>query len=412
MRAGQKYNGERLQFHQAVMARTLFTAILASCVFGVLLGFGVAHSLLSVNAWQLESETKSYEKLVQTVREQVTNPNARAHIDETTYNFGIMDAKAEGSHDFFIRNVGTADLILRVDQTSCSCLGIDITPSRVPPGSTARCHLRYTAEQATVGKFSQGGTVMTNDPDNREIYLRVEGVFTNPVVARPATVNLPRVAVGATRTATIRFYGFEDEPLQLSAPTWENREHFDFQWEPSELSESDEDDLHLSLAKSVVEGTITLNPGLPVGSFQEWFQVRTNSSQPSISFLASGQIVGGNVSISGQGYNRSTGVADLGRTVMGRSISREISIQFSGVLAQSASVQVIAVEPAWIKTELSPPREVGPLRIFSLTIEIPEDSPTGSYVFSGDGQRAHITLETNDETMPVLRIPLQFVVGR
>jgi len=394
------------------MIRTLFTVILASCVFGALLGVGVAYTLLSVNAWRVEFETKPREKLMQTAREQVTNPNARAHIEETIYNFGMMDAKAEGSHDFFIRNVGTADLILRVDQTSCSCLGIDITPSRVPPGRTARCHLRYTAEQATIGKFSQGGTVMTNDPDNREIHLRVEGVFTNPVVVRPATVHLPRVAAGTMRTATIRFYGFEDEPLQLSTPTWENREHFDFQWKSAELDESNEDDPHLSLATSVVEGTITLNPGLPVGSFQEWFQVRTNSSQPNVSFLASGQIVGGNVSISGQGYNRSTGIADLGRTVVGRSISREISIQFSGTATQSASVQVIAVEPAWIRTELSPPREVGPLRIFSLTIEIPEDAPTGSYVFSGDGQRAHITLETNDETIPVLRIPLQFVVGR
>jgi len=394
------------------MARTLLTAVLASCIFGTLLGFGVARSLLSVNAWQLESEKKPYEKLVQTAREQATNPNAKAHIEETTYNFGIMDAKAEGSHNFFIHNVGTADLILRVDQTSCSCLGIDITPPRVPPGRTARCHLRYTAEQATIGKFSQGGIVMTNDPDNREIHLRVEGVFTNPVVARPATVHLPRIATGITRTSIIRFYGFEDEPLQLSAPSWENREHFDFQWEPAELNESDAEDLHLSLAKSVVEGTITLKPGLPAGSFQEWFQVRTNSSQTNVSFLVSGQVVGGNVAISGQGYNRSTGVVDLGRTVMGRSISREISIQFSGAMAQSALIQAVTVEPAWIRTELSPPREVGPLRIFSLTVEIPEDAPTGSYVFSGDGQRAHIMVETNDETMPVLRIPLQFVVGR
>ena len=163
----------------------------------------------------------------------------------------------------------------------------------------------------------------------------------------------------------------------------------------------------------MIEGTITLKPGLPVGAFQEWFQARTNyPSQTNVSFLVSGQIISGNVSISGQGYNRSIGVADLGRTVMGRSISREISIQFSGTAAQSASVRVSAVEPAWIRTKLAPPRDVGPLRMFALTVEIPEDAPTGSYVFSGDGQQAHILLETNDEIMPVLRIPLQFVVGR
>jgi len=392
------------------MVRTLLTVVLASSIFGALLGLGVAHSLLSVNGWQIESETKPYDTLIETARGQATDPNAKARIEEIVYNFGIMDVKASGSHDFFIQNVGTADLILRVNQTTCSCLGIDITPSRVPPGRTAKCHLRYKADQALTGKFSQGGIVMTNDPDNREIFLSVEGIFTNPVVTRPTNVNLPRVVAGTPRTATIRFYGFEAEPLQLSAPTWENREHFDFQWEPAELTESENADSHLSLAKSVIEGTITLRPGLPIGSFQEWFQVSTNyPSQANVHFLASGQIVGGNVVISGQGYNSQTGVADLGRTVMGRSLLREISIQFRGATAQTTSVQVSAVEPAWIRAELSPPRDVGPLRIFTLTIEVPENAPSSSYVVSGDGQRAHILLETNDET---LRIPLQFAVGR
>jgi len=378
-----------------------------------LLGLGTAYSFLSVNAWQLEFETKAYEKLVQTVREHVGNPNARAHIEETTYNFGIMHVRDTGHHDFFIQNVGTADLVLTEDRTSCYCLGIEVTPTRVPPGRTAQARLKYSAEQALPGRFVQGGVILTNDPENREIHLSVEGVFTNPVSVQPSSVNLPRVPAGATRTATVRLYGFEDELLQLTTASWENREHFDFRWESAELTEADREDVLLASAHSVVEGTITVKPGLPVGPFQEWFQLRTNySTQPNVTVLVSGQIVGGNVSISGTGYNRATGVADLGRTVMGRSLSREISIQFAGTAAQLASVQISEVEPAWIRTELSPPRDVGPLRMFSLTIEVPETAPTGSYVFTGDGQRAHIILETNDETVPALRIPLQFVVGR
>ena len=396
------------------MVRTLFTAVLVSCVFGALLGLGIAYSFLSVNAWQLESETKSFGTLAATAWAQATDPNTKVQIEERTHNFGIMDVKSTGSHDFFIRNVGTADLILTVDRTTCSCLGIDLTPSRVPPGGTAKCHLKYNAEQATTGKFSQGGVVRTNDPDNREIHLNVEGVFTKPVVTQPASVYLPRVATGTTQTATIRFYGFDEEPLQLSAPIWTDREHFEFQWEPAELTELDTgDNTHLSLAKSVVEGTITVRPGLPVGSFQEWFQLRTNyPSQPNVTFLVSGQMISGSVSISGTGYSSQTGVAQFEPTIMGRITSRDLLIQFRGAVAQAASVQISAVEPDWIRTKLSPPRDVGSLRIFTLTIEIPEDAPTGSYVFSGDGQRAHVMLETNDETTPILRIPLQFTVGR
>lgn len=394
------------------MIRTLFTVFLVSCIAGVFLGLGIAYGFLFVNAWQSKSDTHSYESLKENAAAHAANPNAKASIEETTYYFGVMDVKSAGSHDFFIRNVGTEDLILKVDQTTCSCTGIDITPPRVPPGKIAKCHLRYNAEQAMTGKFSQGGIVTTNDPDNREIRLIVEGVFTNPVVVQPPSINLSRIPAGVSKTATIRFYGFENEPLVISAPTWEDREHFDFQWEPAQLNESDAADSYLSVARSVIEGTLTLKPGLPVGTFQEWFQLKTNyPSLASVGFRVSGQIAG-NVSISGQGYNRETGVAHLGNTVTGKSISREISIQFSGLSAQSASVQVKEVEPAWIRTKFSPPRDAGPLRMFSLTIEIPENAPTGSYVFGGDGRQAYITLETNDKSMPILKVPLQFMVGR
>jgi len=384
--------------------------VLASSLFGALLGVGGAYRVMSVNAWQVESETQSYERLRETALKQAVNPNAKAQIETTTHYFGVMDVKAAGAHDFYIKNVGSEDLILVVDRTTCSCTGIDITPTRVAPGRTARCHLKYSAEQAATGKFSQGGIVRTNDPEKREIYLGVEGVFTNPVVVQPGAVHFSRVPPGVSRTMTIRFYGFEDEPLELSSPAWENREHFDFHWEPVAVAESGSTDSnYLSLAKSVVEGTITLKPGLPVGSFQDWFQVKTNSpNQSSVNFLVSGQITSGNVSISGTGYNSATGILEF-RSAAG---SREIVIRFSGVSASSASVTIATVEPRWLRTNLSLPRDAGPTRSFSLTIEVPENAPTGNYGLSGDGQQAYVLLETNDETMPSVRIPLQFVVGR
>jgi hypothetical protein len=388
------------------MVRTLVTAVIASSIFGSLLGLALACGFLSVNAWQVESETQSYEKLVELAFAQSDNPNAKVFIEETTHYFGVMDVKATGSHDFYIKNVGSQDLILMLDRTTCSCTGIDITPTRVAPGKSAKCHLKYNAEQALSGKFSQGGIIRTNDPDNREVRLIVEGVFTTPVVLQPTSINFSRVSAGTSRQATIRFYGFEEEPLQLSTPTWTDHEHFDFHWEPAQPSESDKDSGYLSLAKSIMEGTLSLKPGLPVGTFQEWFHVKTNyPNHSTITFLVNG-VIHGNVSVSGQGYNRDSGIVNFGKN-----LSREISIQFSGLSAPSASVQVKAVEPAWLRTQLSPPMDAGPLRRFSLTIEVPEDAPTGSYGFSGDGQQAFISLETNDETVPVMRIPLQFAVG-
>lgn len=424
------------------MVRNLVSAVLVSSAFGVLLGSGIAYYFLFVNAWQLEPEMKSYDKTVvvgtaqenapdakesaetqskaaveelkfdESIQTPVTDSKAKAFIEKTTHYFGVMDVKATGSHDFFIKNVGTEVLTLTVDRTTCSCTGIEIIPSRVLPDRTARCHLKYNAEQAITGKFSQGGIIRTNDPSNPEIRLIVEGVFTSSIVLQPSSVNFSRVPVGAFRTATVRFYGFENAPLEISSPIWANTEHFDFQLESATPNDLEEDG-YLSLASSVVVGTLTLKPGLPVGPFQEQFQVRTNSpSMANVIFLVRGQIVSGNVSVSGTGYNSATGIVSFESTVMGKSSSREISIQFTGSSAPSASVQVKVVEPSWLRTELSSPRDVGSRRFFSLAVEVPDSASTGSYGFGGDSPQAYVTLETNDATMPVLKIPLQFAVGR
>ena len=400
------------------MLRSLLLAIFLSCLAGIPLGLGTAYSFLSANAWRLDLELNSTEFLANTVRNPMPHSDARAFIEETNHFFEMMNAKEEGSHDFFIKNIGTADLILTAERITCSCLGIEITPPRVQPGQTARCRLLYTAEQAVTGRFQQGGYVVTNDPENREIYLSIEGVFTDPVAMSPASINFSRVPTGTTQTRTIRFYGFENETLQLSAPVWEDREHFAIDFQPGELTEADKQDTHLSFAQSVVEGTITLKPGLPAGNFQEWVSVQTNyTTQPNLNFVVNGQIVSGNLAINGQGYNRATGVANLGDTAFGQgSPVRSFVITFSGATALSTSIQINSIVPDWLNADISLPTDMPGSRRYSLTIEIPEDAPTGSYGFATDVHQSplqpQIILETNDETTPLIRIPLQFRVRR
>ena len=387
------------------MLRTFLTAIVISCVVGALLGYGVAYSLLAVNGWQQERETTPLKIPEPTPGD--TNPNAKAYIEETTYYFGVMDVKSTGAHDFFIKNVGSEDLILELIRATCSCTGIDISPARVLPGETATCHLKYNAERSVTGKFSQGGIIRTNDPENTEISLLVEGVFTNPVVPAPSNVYFGNVPAGASRTATVKFYGFEKEALQFSAPKWTGGEHFDFHWEDAALPESNDDRTFESLATWVVQGTVTLKPGLPVGPILEQFQVQTNyPGMPSVSFLVSGQVIG-NVSIRGKGYDPHTGVIHLGQTVVGKSLSRTFVIQFLGTLPPSAVC--VKADPSWLRVSLVPLGDAG--QFYNLVIDIPENAPTGSYLYGGGGQQAHVTLETEDKT-PALKIPLQFVVGK
>ncbi|MDR0520571.1 MAG: DUF1573 domain-containing protein [Planctomycetaceae bacterium] len=401
------------------MLRTLLSVIFVSVLLGIVIGAGGAFALLAHNRWRPELETNPYHQSQPHTPEQTKQPRAKAFIEETVYHFGVKDVKAGGSHEFFIKNTGTADLTLKLDRTTCSCTGIDITPSRVPPGKTAKCVLTYNADRAMTGPFSQGGVILTNDAENREIRLLVEGVFTASVVVQPSAVNIAKIPAGTDYTMPVRFYGFEDKPLEISEPVWTDREHFALEWQPSAMTAADKEDTLLRTAKSVIEGTLTVKAGLPAGYFQERFHLKTNSPNlPAVELAVNGQVVSSRIAVSGMGFNKSTGIFVLGNTVPGKSIIRELSVQISGHSASSSAVRIKQAEPVWIKAELLPPKNSGQLRVFPIRIEIPADAPVGSYVMRDNGVPAFILLETSEEKTPAetnpasMLIPIQFSVGQ
>jgi hypothetical protein len=383
--------------------------VFVSAVLGVILGGGTAFLLLTINGWQPALEYGQPGELTK----RTTNVNAKASIEETVFDFGAKDVKTSGKHEFFIKNAGTADLTLKLDRKTCTCTDIEIIPSRVKPGETAKAILSYNAERATSGQYQQGGTLVTNDPENQEIMLLVRGIFTSPVVIRPSALELPNVPVVSDYTATLRIYGFEKEPLKLSAPEWDDKEHFSLEWKETELTESNKADPLLKFAHSVTEAAITIKSGLPLGMFVQKFRLKTNyPNDPVVEFFVRGQVTGGTVSISGYGFNKSTGIDVLGKTVAGQKLTRDISIQFSGLTASTTELKVKEVSPAWVKTTVAPPRDAGRMRIFSVTIEIPADAPAGNYMYLTETESAFVSLETNDPNVPVLKIPIQFSIER
>ncbi len=388
---------------------------IASCVLGVAIGGATAYSALSINGWNPELERRKLEDILREGAEKASNPNAKAFLAERIHDFGIKDVKEKGKHDFVVKNVGTAPLTLVVDQTTCTCTGIDLSTKTIAPGKTAIATVNYDAERAMTGAYNQGGTIVTNDPENREIYLGVKGVFTAPIVLSPSDIYVPSLAGSETKIVPIRFYGFEKELLTLETPQWTDREHFDISIAPAELTEQDRENSLYKNATTVYEGTVTIKPGLPVGAFQERFYVKSNyASQPSAEFFVRGQIRGGAVSIAGSAYRKDTGTAVLGKTSVGQKISRDLSVQFSGTSAVLVDLKIKAVTPAWLNVTLTEPRDMGNdaarRRFYTLTIELPATAPVSNYYKSDAENVATITLETGLDDMPVIKIPVQFAV--
>ena len=398
------------RFFKQVFFLTVF-----SCVLGIVLGIGSAGAVLTVNGWNPELEFKKHADLVVEVFEKNSNPNAKAFIENNIHDFGIKDVKEKGRHEFVIRNDGTAPLTLEVNRTTCTCTGIDLSHKRLSPGQQAVATVHYDAERAMTGPYEQGGTVVTNDPENREIYLGIKGIFTSPIVVSPSNVFFPSIQASGSDSTTIRFYGFEKKKLELETPEWNDHDHFDFVLTPSELTDADKEDRMNKLASSVYEGKVTVKPGLPIGTFQEKFVVKTNyPSEPVLEMFVRGKIVGSGVSITGMGFNKDNGVLSMGSTEVGQKLVRELSIQFSGLSGARADLKIADVKPEWLKTSLTQPRDIGSetarRRFYTLSIEVPATAPVSNFQKADAENVAMITLATGLEAVPLVKIPVQFIV--
>lgn len=393
------------------------TVITFSCLAGILAGTGLAYAALTVNGWNPVLEYKKQSELIKEIAQKSENPNAKASIESTEFDFGIRDVKEKGKQDFYIRNIGTAPLTLEVNRTTCTCTGIDLSTKRLAPGKTAVATVHYDAERATTGPYNQGGTIVTNDADMREIYLSIKGIFTAPIVMNPGEVVFPTVPAGDSRSRTIRIYGYEKTPLELRTPQWNDKEHFDLVLNPSHLNEEDEKDSMRKYATSVYDAKITVKQGLPIGTFQEKFTVKTNYPSESVfEFLARGQVSGSFVSIAGMGYNKERGIALIGKVSQGQRLSRDFMLQFTGSTASRVRLAVKETNPDWLKVSLNEPRDIGRenslRRLYTVSIEIPIDAPLGNYMKTDEENAAFVMLDTGLEEAPSIRIPLELAVER
>lgn len=390
------------------------TLILISVVLAVLLGLGTAQLLTTTFAWNPDNEFQPNDEFLRIAQKIGENPNAKVEIGETVYDFGIMDKGDKGKHTFTLKNVGTAVLTLEPNQTTCTCTGIDVEPKRVSPGGTAKITLHWDAERTT-GKYNQGGTVVTNDPDNREVFYSIQGLFVSSVMFSPNSLVFPSIAATATKSGTVRIYGFEPQPLEILDVDWPDKEHFDVRVEPTELTDADRENHTFKNAQSAVEMTVSVKPGLPFGPFSQRIVLTTNSArEPKAEYSVSGQVHGDNIAIGGTIYHRTTGMLVPGKTVRGKSLIRDFSISLSGLAAENAQLTLREVVPDWLKVTVSEPLAVGRggtgRKIHTVTLEIPADAPACHYaVIEGPGS-AYLLFDTGMEQTPILRIPLQLTV--
>ena len=111
-------------------------------------------------------------QLTQLIKEK--QPNAQ--FDSKEYDLGKI-RKADGvvNKNFVITNVGGEKLIIGDITTSCGCTTAKIDNKEILSGEKANITVNFDPNfhEEPKGRFSRSIYIPTNDPDNKEIELKI-----------------------------------------------------------------------------------------------------------------------------------------------------------------------------------------------------------------------------------------------
>lgn len=111
--------------------------------------------------------------------EELANAAKIEFVDGRTFNFGKMAQRSKIEHDFIFKNIGKGNLIIRKIKSSCGCTAVSPKDKVIEPGKSSSIRAIF-GSGTRKGKQNKSITVITNDPKNSSIILRVTGEVNPP----------------------------------------------------------------------------------------------------------------------------------------------------------------------------------------------------------------------------------------
>lgn len=93
---------------------------------------------------------------------------------DKVWDFGTLSGNEKVEHEYVFTNKGKSDLIIRKVQAGCGCTATDPGKTVLKPGESSSIKAVFDS-RGQRGKQNKGITVVTNDPANPNIILRLTG---------------------------------------------------------------------------------------------------------------------------------------------------------------------------------------------------------------------------------------------
>ena len=344
---------------------------------------------------------------------------ARAETVATAHEFGTIAMGATGSHEFVIRNAGTAALSLTKGATSCSCTIADFERSTegdpdgvrvVQPGGETRVRIAWQGKAA--GPFRQRATIFTDDPRRPEIELTVAGTVVSTWRAVPGTVVFSRLAATTSDRAEVRIFTSGSARPEVAGVELDDPQAARF----FSLATSPLPAAEVAAEPGATGGvllTVETRPGLPLGPLRQKILLDLRLPDAVVAEVPIEGTVAGDLALAGAAWDSSTQALRLG-TVSGKAgLRTQVFLTAKGPHRAAVRPVVREVVPAGLQVEVGASAPVGSGGVVRtpLTIVVPPGSPPANNLCSEQAPGGRIVLDTGHPDTPTLSIRVCIAIG-
>jgi hypothetical protein len=337
----------------------------------------------------------------------------RFAADSMTFDFGEMQRGSTQSHEFMIRNIGTAPLEVRVSGSSCKCTVGDVDERPIAPGETVPVVLRWTAK-TLAGPFRQTASLRTTDPLQPEVELSVEGTVVDVAGLEPQMWYLGRMRAGETQTASVTLMAYQQD--ELSVTKAEMVDESMAVWFDIAVVPLAKDELPDTSARAGVRIDVTNKTNIPLGELNAWVHVESNlppengQSTWAREIGIAGRVVG-DLSVRGTAYSEQLDAVSLGWVQGSQGAEAKLFISAKGEHAEVVDFEVVTVSSPLVQVETGETNKIRDgVTHTDLVVRVPAGSPPANHLGSDQGEAVTVLLKTNHPITPEMKFNVRFGV--
>ncbi|HAC90600.1 MAG TPA: hypothetical protein DCF63_08185 [Planctomycetaceae bacterium] len=331
--------------------------------------------------------------------------------DGDTFRFGQMLHGSSMSHDFLVRNSGDGPLTLEQIGSTCKCTVGKLSNNVLKPGEETKVTLTWRA-QVVAPVFGQSATFKTNDTQQPELRLQIEGSVIDSFVFEPSSVDLGDFMTSQGATRQFMVYSYSDPDVELSQTQWTDSNsvsHIQLSHQPMEI---DPTSPHAK-AHRAYRLNLSVGPGMPLGPLSTKIRFVTNHGEqievPELE--VNGRVVSEISIVGGTAFNAQRNMLDMGTVSAKQGASIHLYLVVRGDDREGFEVTAEQAEAnESLKVQVAEPKIFDDRTMIPIHFEVPKGAPEVYYPGTGAGTFVPVLIRTSSSKLPELPIRVRVVV--